>query len=154
VAKVKIVQDDLSGPEIAAFLQEHVDEMFSITPAENAYALDLDGLRRPEITFWSVYDGDELVGCGALKALDDQHAELKSMRTKASRQRGGIATQLLEHIIAEARSRGFTQLYLETGTAEFFERARNLYAKFGFTYCDAFADYTPSPHNVFMTRAL
>jgi len=151
---VKIVVDDLSGPEIADFLTEHVREMQSLTPPEHAYALDLDELRKPEITFWSVVDGDSLVGCGAIKRLDADHAELKSMRTATDRKRGGIASRLLEHIIAEATRMGFTRLSLETGTAEFFRPARELYAKYGFAYCEPFADYRPSPHNTFMSRSL
>lgn len=151
---MKIVVDDLSGPEIAEFLAEHVEEMLSITPPESKHALDLDGLRRPEITFWSVLDGDTLVGCGALMRLDAHHAEVKSMRTKASRKRSGIASLILEHIIGEARRLGFTRLSLETGSADFFAPARRLYEKFGFTYCEPFGDYRPDPHSVFMTRTL
>jgi putative acetyltransferase len=152
--EVRILVDDLSGPRIAAFLDEHVREMRSITPPESKYALDLDGLRKPEITFWSVMDGDAVVGCGALKRLDARHAELKSMRVAAARRRAGIASLLLEHLIAEARRRGFDRLSLETGTAEFFRPARTLYERFGFVYCGPFADYQPSPHNLFMTLAL
>ena len=103
---MKIVVDDLSGPQIAEFLDEHVQEMRSITPLESKHALDLDGLRKPEITFWSVMDGDTLVGCGAIKRLDADHAELKSMRTAPARKRSGIASLLLEHIIAEAKRHG------------------------------------------------
>ena len=151
---MKIIVDDLSGPEIAEFLDEHVLEMRAITPLECKHALDLDGLRKPEITFWSVMDDDTLVGCGAIKRLDDGHAELKSMRTAPTRKGRGIASHLLEHIITEARQMGFTRLSLETGAAEFFRPARKLYEKFGFDYCEPFADYRPDPHSVFMTRAL
>jgi putative acetyltransferase len=151
---VRIVVDDLSGPAIAEFLAEHVRQMRSITPLESKYALDLDGLRRPEITFWSVLDDGVLVGCGAIKRLDAEHAELKSMRTAPRRQRSGIASLLLEHILAEARRMGFARLSLETGTDGFFLPARKLYEKFGFDYCEPFADYRSSPHNTFMTRAL
>jgi putative acetyltransferase len=108
----------------------------------------------PEITFWSVADGDSVVGCVALKRLDAGHAEVKSMRVAATRRRSGIASLLLEHLIAEARRMGFDRLSLETGTAEFFLPARKLYEKFGFTYCEPFADYRPSPHNLFMTLVL
>ena len=146
--------DDLSGPEIAEFLAEHVREMRSITPVESKYALDLDGLRRPEITFWTVVDGGVLVGCGAIKRLSATHAEIKSMRTRPARKRSGVASALLEHIIAEARRLGFTRLSLETGSADFFRPARSLYEKFGFGYCEPFADYRPGPHNVFMTRTI
>jgi putative acetyltransferase len=148
------VVDDLSGPEIADFLSEHVEEMRSITPPENAFALDLDGLRRPEITFWTVWEDERLVGCGAIKRLDAGHAELKSMRTASTRMRSGVASLLLDHIIAEATRMGFRRLSLETGSAEFFRPARRLYEKYGFTYCEPFADYEASPHNVFLTRAL
>jgi putative acetyltransferase len=151
---VKIAVDDLSGPEIAEFLNEHVLEMRSITPLESKHALDLDGLRKPEITFWSVMDGDVLVGCGAIKRLDTGHAEVKSMRTAPTRKRSGIASLLLEHIIIEAKRMGFTRLSLETGAAEFFLPARRLYEKFGFDYCEPFADYQPDPYSAFMTRAL
>ncbi len=151
---MKIVVDDLSGPEIAEFLDEHVQEMRTLTPLESKHALDLDGLRKPEITFWSVMDGDTLVGCGAIKMLDPDHAELKSMRTAPTRKRSGIASLLLDHIITEARRLGFARLSLETGSAEFFRPARTLYEKFGFAYCEPFADYRLDPHSLFMTRAL
>ena len=152
---MRIVVDDLSGPAIAAFLTEHVEEMRSITPLESKHALDLDGLRRPEITFWSVLDGDDaVVGCGAVKALDASHAELKSMRTARARKRSGIASLLLEHILAEATRMGFARISLETGSADFFRPARSLYEKYGFDYCEPFADYRLDPHSVFMTRTL
>jgi putative acetyltransferase len=151
---VKIVVDDLTGPQIAGFLDEHVREMLSITPPESKHALDLDALRRPEITFWSVIDGDTVVGCGALKRLDVSHAEVKSMRTTPARKRSGIASLMLEHIITEARRMGLTRLSLETGSAEFFLPARRLYEKFGFEYCEPFADYRPDPNSVFLTRTL
>ncbi|HEU5475338.1 MAG TPA: GNAT family N-acetyltransferase [Actinophytocola sp.] len=151
---MRIVVDDLSGTEIAEFLNEHVREMLSITPPESKHALDLDGLRRPEVTFWSMMDGDVLVGCGAIKRLDAEHAELKSMRTATTRKRGGIASRLLEHILAEARRMGFTRISLETGSADFFRPARSLYEKYGFGYCEPFGDYRLDPHSVFMTRAL
>ncbi|MFG2212795.1 GNAT family N-acetyltransferase [Streptomyces sp. NPDC048638] len=151
---MKIVVDDLSGPEIARFLDEHVQQMRSLTPVESKHALDLNSLRRPDITFWPVSEGDSLVGCGAIKRLDAGHAELKSMRTRSTRQRSGIASQLLEHIIAEARGMGFTRLSLETGAAESFLPARRLYERFGFQHCEPFADYQPDPNSTFMTRAL
>ena len=151
---VRIVVDDLSGSQISEFLDEHVQQMRSITPLESKHALDLDSLRQPEITFWSVMDGDALVGCGAIKRLDASHAEVKSMRTKPARQQSGIASLLLEHVITEARRMGFTRLSLETGSTGFFLPARKLYEKFGFEYCEPFADYQSDPHSVFMTRTL
>ncbi|GAA1641838.1 GNAT family N-acetyltransferase [Nonomuraea maheshkhaliensis] len=152
--QVRIVVDDLSGAEIAAFLLEHMREMRATTPEESVHALDLDALRRPEITFWSALDGETVVGCGAVKRLDAAHAELKSMRTAADRKRTGIASLLMEHILAEAKAMGFTRLSLETGSTAFFLPARSLYERFGFAYCEPFADYRPDAHSVFMTRRL
>ncbi|WP_067967193.1 GNAT family N-acetyltransferase [Nocardiopsis trehalosi] len=149
-----ITVDDLSGPEIAAFLDEHLRDMRSITPPESKHALGLDGLRAPDVTFWTVRDGGAVVGCGALKRLDADHAELKSMRVGAARKRSGIASRLLEHIIAEAVRGGFSRLSLETGSDAFFLPARSLYAKFGFTPCAPFADYRPDPHSVYLTLRL
>lgn len=147
--------DDLTGPQVAAMLAEHLADMEAATPEpESRHALDLTGLRGPEITFWSMWDGDELVGCGALKRLDDEHAEIKSMRTARSRRGQGLGSAMLTHILDQARRMGFTRLSLETGSGEFFEPARRLYQRFGFTYCEPFADYRPDPNSVFMTRTL
>jgi putative acetyltransferase len=154
VTRLAIVVDDLSGPEIAAFLAEHVQDMRAITPLESKHALDLDELRRPEVTFWSVLDAGTLVGCGAIFRLDDSHAEVKSMRTAADRRGNGVASRLLEHVLAEAKRKGFSRLSLETGATEPFFPARRLYEKFGFEYCGPFGDYRPDPNSVFMTRAL
>ena len=151
---MKIVVDDLTGPEIAAFLAEHLDEMRSTSPPESKHALDLDGLRAPEVTFWSVHQDGRLVGCGALKELDASTGELKSMRTVRARKRQGVASALLQQIVAVARERGYTRLYLETGSADFFAPARALYRKFGFEECEPFADYTDDPLSVYLTRVL
>jgi putative acetyltransferase len=152
--RVEIIVDGLDGPEIAAFLGEHIEEMRSTTPLESKHALDLDALRQPGITFWSAYDGGVLVGCGAIKRLDDDHAELKSMRTAPDRKRSGVASAILDHILGEARRMGFARISLETGSADFFRPARGLYEKYGFTYCEPFADYVLDPNSVFMTRTL
>jgi putative acetyltransferase len=151
---MEIVVDDLSGPEIAAFLAEHVQDMRAITPLESKHALDLDALRRPEVTFWSVLDAGTLVGCGAIKQLDDRHAEVKSMRTAPGRRGTGVGSRLLGHILAEASAMGFSRLSLETGASEPFLPARRLYEKFGFEYCGPFAAYRPDPYSVFMTKVL
>ncbi|MCP2253328.1 putative acetyltransferase [Prauserella aidingensis] len=151
---MEIVVDDLSGSRIAEFLADHLRQMRATSPPESKHALDLDDLRTPEVTFWSVLDGEAVVGCGAIKRLDVEHGELKSMRTSPDRGRGGIASGLLQHILAEARGMGLSRLSLETGSDEFFLPARKLYEKFGFTYCEPFADYVPDPNSVFMTRTL
>ncbi len=146
--------DDLSGSEIHELLQEHLRSMFLHSPPESVHALDIEGLRQPEITFWTVWENDELLGCGALKELDSQHAEIKSMRTALPHLRKGVAKNLLTHILKEARRRGYSRLSLETGSMEAFEPARQLYTNFGFTSCAPFADYVEDPYSVFMTREL
>jgi putative acetyltransferase len=149
-----IRRDDLRGPEIAALLQEHLRDMHRVSPPESVHALDLESLRQPDITFWTLWDAGLLVGCGALKALDPQHAEIKSMRTASSHRRQGVAKQLLQHLLAEAKQRGYTRVSLETGSMDFFLPARALYASFGFEPCPPFADYTADPNSVFMTKEL
>jgi putative acetyltransferase len=146
--------DDLSGSAIARLLQEHLQSMALHSPPESVHALDIDALRKPEITFWTAWEGGELLGCGALKELDPRHAEVKSMRTSSQHLRKGVARALLNHIVEEARRRAYTRLSLETGSMEAFEPARNLYSAFGFTYCRPFADYVDDPNSVFMTRDL
>ena len=144
--------DDLSSPEIRALLEEHLAEMRRISPPESVHALDLDGLRRPEITFWTAWRGDQLVGCGALKELDAGHAEIKSMRTALGHQGGGIGTTMLRHILAEADRRGYHQLSLETGSQPHFEPARQLYQRHGFVSCAPFGNYRDDPNSAFFTR--
>jgi putative acetyltransferase len=151
---VNIKIDDLTGSEVYELLQEHLRSMKRHSPPESVHALDIEALRKPEITFWTVWESDELLGCGALKELDSQHAEIKSMRTSSLHLRKGVAKNLLNHIIEEAKRRGYSRLSLETGSMEAFEPARQLYANFSFTYCEPFADYVEDPYSVFMTRAL
>jgi putative acetyltransferase len=149
-----IRRDDLQGPEIRALLEEHLADMRRISPPESVHALDLAGLRRPEVAFWTLWDGEALAGCGALKAIDAAHGEVKSMRTAATHRRRGVARALLDHIVAEARRRGYARLSLETGSQPAFAPARTLYAAAGFVPCGPFAGYRDDPHSVFMTLAL
>jgi putative acetyltransferase len=151
---MEIVVDDLSGPEIAAFLEEHIEEMKSVTPPGSKHALDLDGLRSPEVTFWTMLEDGEVVGCGALKLLGGGEAEIKSMRVAAAQRGRGLASAILRHILAEARRLGIARVYLETGSFAFFEPARRLYLRHGFELCPPFADYEEDPNSVFMTRTL
>lgn len=146
--------DDLSGAEVHELLREHLRSMALHSPAESMHALDIDALRKPEITFWTAWEDGALLGCGALKELDREHAEIKSMRTSSSHLRKGVAKSLLAHILDEARRRRYTRVSLETGSAEPFEPARRLYARFGFAYCGPFADYVVDPYSVFMTKEL
>ena len=151
---MQIRLDDRRGTEIAALLQEHLRDMHATSPRESVHALDLDALRRPDISFWTLWDSGKLAGCGALRQLDAGHGEIKSMRTSNDYRRKGVASQLLQHIIAEAARRGCQRLSLETGSMAYFAPARALYERFGFVYCEPFGDYIPDPNSMFMTLIL
>ena len=151
---MRIVIDDLRGPEIARLLQEHLNNMADISPPESMHALDLDALRSPEITFWSAWEGDQLMGCGALKELNPTQGEIKSMRTAEAHRRKGVAANLLRHLLAEARLRGYRSLSLETGSQTEFVAACKLYERHGFQITGPFADYTEDPNSVFMRMDL
>lgn len=146
--------DDLQGAAIAALLQVHLDAMHQHSPPESVHALDLEALRHPSITFWTAWDGDALMGCGALKTHSATHAELKSMRTAAGHERKGVARALLRHIEAAARAQGVQHISLETGTNAPFLPAHSLYESEGFVDCGPFADYQLDPYSRFMTKAL
>jgi len=151
---VDIRVDDLTGSDIRALIAEHLRGVSLLSPPESVHALGLEALRQPDITFWSVWRGGELLGCGALKQLDERHGEIKSMRTHARHLREGVAANLMRHILAEAARRRYRRLSLETGSMQAFEPARRLYAGFGFEPCAPFADYIEDPNSVFMTREL
>lgn len=151
---MQIREDDLTGQEIADLLREHLENMYEITPPESVHALDIEALRSPDITFWSAWEGDELLGCGALKQLDASSGEVKSMRTAKSHRRKGVASKILEHLIQEAQGRGYDRLSLETGSFPEFAPARALYERYGFEYCAPFADYTDDPNSVYMMKKL
>ena len=142
------------GEEVEKLLQEHIDDMQSVSPPESKHALDIDGLRHPDVTLWCIWDGDQLAGFGAIKELNKTQAELKSMRTSSMYPRRGIASMLLDHIIDVSRRRGYQGLSLETGSMAFFDPEKHLYEKYNFEYCLPFADYKEDSHSVFMTKKL
>lgn len=146
--------DDLQGVAIAALLQVHLDAMHRHSPPESVHALDLEALRHPSITFWTAWEGDDLMGCGALKLLKETHAELKSMRTAAAHMRKGVARALLRHIETAARAKGIMRISLETGSHAPFAAAQALYLREGFVECGPFADYKLDAFSLFMTKAL
>jgi putative acetyltransferase len=151
---MQIRVDDLRSPEVAALLDAHLAHAQSASPRNSMHALDLEALRSPEITFWTVWDGARLLGCGGLRELDRFHGEIKSMHTAAQHRGGGVAKALLAHIVDEARSRSYERLSLETGSMDAFAPARALYAGFGFVLCPPFGDYVLDPNSVFMTLDL
>lgn len=151
---MKIEIDDLSRTEIHALLNEHLESMYELSPPESVHALNLDKLRKPEITLWTAWEGPQLLGCGALKELDSKHGEIKSMRTLKVLRRRGAGRAILVHLIEVARARGYERLSLETGTAEAFQPAHRLYESAGFAYCGPFGDYAEDPNSIFMTLHL
>jgi len=151
---LQIRLDDLRGQEIKALLLAHLDTMAEHSPPESQHALDLEALRAPAITFWTVWDRGMLVGCGALKALDDGHGEIKSMHTASAHRGKGVAERLLRHILDEAGQRAYRRLSLETGSMDAFLPARRLYEKYGFSECAPFADYRLDPYSTFMTLTI
>lgn len=150
----EIREDDLSGEATRALVAIHLAGMNENTPPEHVFALDLSGLQAPEITVWSVWDAGEVAGVGALKALGDGTGEVKSMRTHPRHLRKGVAAALLEHLIAEARRRGYRRLSLETGRGPSFDPALALYRRYGFANGEAFGDYEASDFNQFLHLAL
>ncbi len=150
-----IREDDLSGAAVQALLRHHLAGMHEHSPPESVHALDLSGLRQPGVTFWTAWEGGDLLGCGALKQLDAQHGEIKSMRTAPEHLGKGVGAHILQRIMATARERGYRRLSLETGSTPAFDAAHALYRKFGFSACEAFADYPKDdPFSRFMTRVL
>ncbi|MFD0048607.1 GNAT family N-acetyltransferase [Actinomycetes bacterium NPDC127524] len=147
-----IVKDDLSKREVIDLVNEHLQGMTLHSPPKSIHALKVDELRKPEITFWTAWEGNELAGCGALKELNPLHGEIKSMRTSSAYLRKGTARKILTHILEEARHRGYSRLSLETGSQDAFIPARRLYESAGFQYCSPFANYIEDPNSVFMTR--
>jgi putative acetyltransferase len=151
---VNIVAGDLDDERVIALLDEHLQGMADHSPPESIHALNLDGLKAANVTFWTLWEGDEIYGCGALQELDNEHGEIKSMRTAEAHLRRGVAATMLEHIIEEAKRRGYRRLSLETGSGPGFDAAHALYEKYGFSYCGPFANYTDDPFSRFMTIQL
>ena len=151
---ITIREGGLDDPQVVALLREHLAGMAELSPPESIHALDLAGLRAPDITFWSGWRDGVLLGCGALRQLDDAHGEVKSMRTATAYRRSGIGAAMLCHIVGEARRRDYRRLSLETGSMDGFAPARRLYARAGFATCPPFADYTDDPNSVYMTLFL
>jgi putative acetyltransferase len=151
---MQIREDDLTGPAIVRLLESHLENMKEITPPESVHALGVDRLRSHEITVWSAWDGDVLLGCGALKILGPTSGEIKAMRTADAHRSKGVGSSVLEHIIAEARRRGYNHLYLETGASADFTAAQRLYERYGFEYRGPFGDYVDDPNSVFMAKGL
>jgi putative acetyltransferase len=151
---VTIIPGDLDDPRVRALLEHHVTSARAATAPGSDHALDPEGLRAPDITFWAAWDDDVLLGVGALKRLSNDHGEIKSMHTVLDRRSRGVGSAMLLHIIDAARARGMSRLSLETGSWEYFVPARELYKRHGFVECPPFGEYVSDPNSVFMSRKL
>jgi putative acetyltransferase len=149
-----IALGDLTDPRVLRLLDDHLADMYATSPPESVHALDVSGLQHPDVTFWVLAEDEQLLGCVALKHLGADHGELKTMRTDAAARGRGFGRLLLEHVLGEARERGYARVSLETGTEEFFRPARALYRSHGFVETGPFADYVLDPNSVFFTLEL
>ncbi len=154
ITDLRIIEDDLSGPAIAALLQLHLDEMHQWSPPCKVHAMPIERLRESDVTFWSAWHGENLTGCGALKHLDDHHGEVKSMRAHPDYRGKGIGKAMLAHLLAEAAARGYSRVSLETGSSPEFQPARQLYESHGFAPSGPFGRYKADPFSIFMTRQI
>lgn len=151
---MNIIEDDLSSEPVLALLGQHLQSMVLYSPPQCVHALDLEGLRAPDVTFWTAWENAQLLGCCALKDLDGWHGEVKSMKTAPAHLRRGVASALLRHLVDESRARSYRRLSLETGSGVAFEAAAALYRRFGFDSCGPFGDYPENPFTRFMTLEL
>jgi putative acetyltransferase len=148
---IVIAEDDPLRPDVTALLERHLSFAHGVTPEGHVHALDVQRLRDPAVTFFSARRDGELLGVGALQALDESHGEVKSMHTTPAARRQGVGRAMVEHLLAVARDRGYERVSLETGTMDAFAPARELYAALGFARCAPFGEYTDNPHSVCMT---
>ena len=151
---MRIAPDDPTSPDVRPLLEEHLRDMWATSPPESVHALDPGTLAGPDISFFTAREEGVVIGCGALKHLDSTHGELKSMRTSTDARGRGVASRVLEHLLLVARERGYERVSLETGAEDYFEAARRLYERYGFTTSAPFADYTDDPNSVYLSREL
>ena len=154
MASITFRVDDLSGTATQALVARHLRGMHENSPPESVHAFDLSKLKQPGVTFWSAWSGDEIAAMGALKRIDAQRGEIKSMRVADAFLGRGVGRAMLDHIVREAQLMGLTSLWLETGSADAFAPALKLYETAGFTRCGPFDGYVEDPFSVFMTRGI
>ena len=154
VKALRIIEDDLSAPQVAALLRLHLEEMHGWSPPESVHAMPIERLRATDVTFYSAWDGAALAGFGAIKQIDARHGELKSMRVHPNYRGLGVGQAILDHLLVEARARGYTRVSLETGRPEPFLPARRLYEANGFVQCPPFGAYVADDFSICMARTL
>jgi len=151
---MRIEVDDITRPEVVALVEYHLRAMHEISPPESVFALDLSGLRQPGVTVWTIWEGGDLLGMGGLKELDPRQGEIKSMRTAPAALRRGVGRRILDHIVGEAKSRGYRRLSLETGSNTPFAPAWSMYERAGFVPCGPFGTYTDTAFSRYFTREI
>ncbi|WP_296677509.1 GNAT family N-acetyltransferase [Novosphingobium sp.] len=149
-----IVEDDLSGAQIASLLRLHLEEMHAWSPPESVHAMPIERLRQSDVTFYSAWNHQQLAACGAIKHLAERHGELKSMRAHPDYRGKGAGRSILDHLLAVAQARGYDRVSLETGRPDAFLPARQLYERYGFAECPPFGGYVQDPFSICMTRLL
>ena len=151
---MKSIEGNFNKPEVNKLLISHFIELSSVSPIDRGHVLDIPGLKNPSIKFWSLWENDQLIGCGALKFLDKEHGELKSIRVADSFRRKGNGFKVINHLINEAKELNIKKISLETGTGNFFTPARKLFDKCGFKVCEPFAHYKKDPDACYMSLLL
>ena len=148
------IEGNFDNSEVNDLLKKHFIELRSVSPAGSTHVLDIDGLKDPSIKFWSLWENNELIGCGALKFLEKNHGEFKSIRVADQFRKKGIGERIINHLIEEAKKLKISKLSIETGAGDFFLPARNLFSKFGFKACPPFAHYKDDPNSCYYTLNL
>ena len=151
---MKSIEGNFNNPKVNELLTKHFIELRSVSPPGSTHVLDITGLKDQSIKFWSLWDNDELIGCGALKFLDKIHGEFKSIRVVDKFRKKGVGEKMINHLIEEAKKLGIKKLSIETGSGKFFEPARKLFAKLDFQPCSPFAHYKEDPNSCFYTKNL
>ena len=147
----KTIEGNFDHPEVNELLKKHFIELRAASPEESTHVLDIPGLKAPSIKFWSLWDDSKLLGCGALKFLDKEHGEFKSIRIHDNFRRQNIGVKLIEHLIIEAKKLKIKRISIETGAGKFFEPARKLFEKCKFKPCKPFAHYKSDPNSLYYT---
>ena len=149
---MKSVEGNFDNSEVNNLLKKHFIELRSVSPAGSTHVLDLEGLKDPTIKFWSLWENEELIGCGALKFLDNYHGEFKSIRVADKFRKKGFGEKIIFHLIEEAKKLKIKKLSIETGSGNFFKSARELFKKFDFEPCKPFAHYKEDPNSCYYTK--
>ena len=146
---MKSIEGNFSNSKVDELLKKHFIELRSVSPEGSSHVLDIPGLKDPSIRFWSLWDEEELIGCGALKTLEPDHGEFKSIRVADKFRKMKIGQKIISHLIDKSKQLGFKKLSVETGSGEFFAPARKLFEGFGFKTCKPFAHYKEDPNSCY-----